>query len=478
MYSLRLLRFAAVLSAVAALVSSCRRAPIEPVEAWRRAAHQTGVKVLLVGIDGLSPRLVDRFAAEGALPVTSDLIARGSYGVLRSENPTISPALWTTIATGRSRRAHGIKNFVARREGGRDGLVGSHDRRTHALWTIASAAGREVGFAGWWATWPAEAVDGWIVSDRLTEGRWVRWTKAERGTALAYPEALAPELLRQVVDPLSLRSQDVAEIVELVGSEAAEFDGAQEPILAHAASVLKFAWAGQRSIERVSENLLARGQPELTSVFLIANDPISHTFWHYFEPTAFPPFGADLEPRAIERLGRAIPNIYAHNDRALRRLLALVDPATVVILVSDHGFEASRRLPKVQLTDEDFKERDRRRAAGEAPEAQVAVGQSGNHSLRGVFLAAGGPIASGKPPVEARIHDVAPTILALLGLPIADDMDGRVLEEIFDPEFLRRFPVRRVPSYETLLPKAVHETQLEDEDRERLEMLRSLGYIQ
>ncbi len=431
--------------------------------------HSTGVKVLIVGIDGLSPRLVERFIHQGGLDATRRLIERGSHGVLLSENPTISPALWTTIATGRSRRAHGVKNFVTQRDGGRSGLVGSHDRRTHALWTMASAAGRSVGFAGWWATWPAEAVNGWMVSDRMAEDRWTRWTKAERGKALTFPESLGEDLVSQIVHPMSLVARDVLEIVELQGTEIAEFDRATEPVYAHAASVLKFAYASQLSLERMTETLLARGQPDLASVFLIANDPISHTFWHYFQPAAFPPFGDELEPRAIERLGRAIPNIHRHNDAFIARLQTLVSPETVILVVSDHGFEASKRLPKAKLTEEDFRDRDA---------AEVAVGQTGHHTLRGTIIAAGGPIRQGAVPKDATIHDIAPTVLALLGLPIGEDMDGRVLDELIDPAFLQRFPVRRIPSYETLLPKAAQDLSRQDEDQERLEMLRSLGYIQ
>ena len=462
------------LLALVGLFASCRT---DSLTELRRGSHSTGVKVLIVGIDGLTPRLVDQFVAEGQMEVTRGLIERGSYGVLHSENPTISPALWTTIATGRSRRAHGIKDFVATRDGSRRGLVGSHDRRTHALWTMASAAGRTVGFAGWWATWPAEPVNGWLVSDRMAEDRWTRWTKAERSRALAYPESLTEELVSQIVDPMSLRAKDGREIVELEGAETEEFDRATEPIYAHAASVLKFAYAGQLSIERMADGLMAKGQPDLASVFLIASDPISHTFWHYFQPGAFPRFGEDLEAGAIERLGRAIPNIYRHNDGVVGRLLDRVSPDTVVLLVSDHGFQASKRLPKPKLTDDDFRERDRQQAEGDDG-GEVAVGQSGNHNLHGVLIAAGGPILKGAQPRKARIHDITPTVLALLGLPVAEDMDGRVLEELIDPAFLARFPVRRIPSYEKLLPQAVRDPTLKDEDQERLEMLRSLGYIQ
>ena len=46
--------------------------------------------------------------------------------------------------------------------------------------------------------------------------------------------------------------------------------------------------------------------------------------------------------------------------------------------------------------------------------------------------------------------DVAPTLLYLMGLPVARDMEGRVLTEILEPEFARQHPVTFIPSYESL----------------------------
>ena len=52
----------------------------------------------------------------------------------------------------------------------------------------------------------------------------------------------------------------------------------------------------------------------------------------------------------------------------------------------------------------------------------------------GVFLAAGGPVLPGVS-VAPSIYDIAPTVLALLGMPVPDDMPGRVIEEIVEPAF-------------------------------------------
>jgi len=70
------------------------------------------------------------------------------------------------------------------------------------------------------------------------------------------------------------------------------------------------------------------------------------------------------------------------------------------------------------------------------------------HTLRGIFLAYGKGIKKGQK-VNARIYDIAPTILHIFGLPIPNDMDGRVLMEIFeeDSEFARRKPKYVDPSY-------------------------------
>ncbi len=57
--------------------------------------------------------------------------------------------------------------------------------------------------------------------------------------------------------------------------------------------------------------------------------------------------------------------------------------------------------------------------------------RSGGHRMNGVFLACGPDIARGRELEGARITDVTPTILHLMGLPVPDRMDGRVLQDVF-----------------------------------------------
>lgn len=56
------------------------------------------------------------------------------------------------------------------------------------------------------------------------------------------------------------------------------------------------------------------------------------------------------------------------------------------------------------------------------------------HSMNGIFLASGKGIKKGEKINEVQIYDITPTILHILGLPVPEDMDGRVLTELFVPE--------------------------------------------
>jgi hypothetical protein len=55
------------------------------------------------------------------------------------------------------------------------------------------------------------------------------------------------------------------------------------------------------------------------------------------------------------------------------------------------------------------------------------------------------------------VLDLAPTMLYLMGLPVARDMEGRVLTEMVDEAFARAHPVTFIPSYESLAVTAAPE---------------------
>jgi predicted AlkP superfamily phosphohydrolase/phosphomutase len=106
--------------------------------------------------------------------------------------------------------------------------------------------------------------------------------------------------------------------------------------------------------------------------------------------------------------------------------------------------------------------------------ADSALG-TGAHRLNGIFLAWGKHIMPKQPLTGASVIDVAPTVLHLMGQPIPDDMDGRVLKEIFEPDFSTK-PIEYVPG---LAPEEEMGESVYSDDEVALitERLRGLGYV-
>jgi predicted AlkP superfamily phosphohydrolase/phosphomutase len=73
---------------------------------------------------------------------------------------------------------------------------------------------------------------------------------------------------------------------------------------------------------------------------------------------------------------------------------------------------------------------------------------TGTHYPEGVLMACGPGIRRGQALPRQSILDTAPTLLYSLGLPIPADFEGRVIEDLFEPDYLRRHPVRLGPPTE------------------------------
>ncbi|MGD9202096.1 MAG: alkaline phosphatase family protein, partial [Chitinispirillia bacterium] len=68
--------------------------------------------LLVLGADGLDLQLIQHLIQQNKLPHFKKLIETGAWGICLSEREMRSPALWTTISTGRPRSVHGIYDFI------------------------------------------------------------------------------------------------------------------------------------------------------------------------------------------------------------------------------------------------------------------------------------------------------------------------------------------------------------------------------
>lgn len=109
------------------------------------------------------------------------------------------------------------------------------------------------------------------------------------------------------------------------------------------------------------------------------------------------------------------------------------------------------------------------------------ISDPGGHHIEGVFIAKGPKIVhSPKPLTNLSITDLAPTILYALGLPIPEDMDGKVLTQIFDPAWVKAQPVQFGPVHGRWPSEEEAQSILEETSSGEeviIERLRALGYV-
>ena len=104
---------------------------------------------------------------------------------------------------------------------------------------------------------------------------------------------------------------------------------------------------------------------------------------------------------------------------------------------------------------------------------------SGTHRINGIALFKGPPFIKGQRLKDVSIMDMAPTILYFLGVPIPGDMEGRVLEQVFETSFLETYPITYQKKPETETQPGDQGGSYTEEEAEKIrERLTGLGYLE
>ena len=269
-------------------------------------------RVLLVGIDGAPPSLLDHWMEEGELPALASLRDGGCSGVLRSTANLSSPSAWTSISTGVNPGKHGIFGFFDRLPG--TWSFRQNDSRARAAepyWITASRAGLSTATLNMPCSWPVDEVRGIQVAGWLAP--------SDRSEGFAHPRSLAEEL-RARFGPYPLHS-DIQRLVA-----AGRHEAARDRILTNL-----------RRKGEIAEGLLLRERWELMTVVFSDTDAAAHYYWHLSD---------ESHPRHCPRIRRDVGEImlmaYREVDRALGRLIERLSDLDAVLVVSDHGAGPSR----------------------------------------------------------------------------------------------------------------------------------------
>ncbi|MGQ9816026.1 MAG: alkaline phosphatase family protein, partial [Candidatus Roseilinea sp.] len=120
-------------------------------------------KVLIVGLDGASPKIINQLAEQGDLPYLRALFSRAPLRPLESVPPYATPAAWSTIYTGLPPASHGILDFVDWSDSSMP-LADSASLRAKPIWQHLSEQGKRVAMIAFPLTYPPPVVNGVMVS--------------------------------------------------------------------------------------------------------------------------------------------------------------------------------------------------------------------------------------------------------------------------------------------------------------------------
>lgn len=382
-----------------------RRAAVESEDPPRQAhdALASRPRVILIGWDGADWSLLDRLAAAGRMPHLARLLREGRTARLKSFVPTLSPIVWTSVTTGVTPDLHGVLDFQEiDRESGAVVPISGHSRRSAAIWNIASARGLRVGVVGWWATHPAEQVNGFFVSDRASA---ILFEGAREG--IAYPDSLEPGVRRVIDAEGRIEDADLepyfAMTEEAIAADRKREGGLENPMVAMAKIL-----GATRTVQKIARDLYDRERPDLTAVYFEGTDAVGHVFASYA-----PPRLSCVSEEDFRRYSGTVDAYYGTIDQMLGQWMrrAREDGATL-LLCSDHGFKW---------------EEDRTCARSSLNWTTAAFW----HRLHGVLAAWGARVQPAATRGDASVYDLVPTVSALLGLPQDPKMSGRALLSLF-----------------------------------------------
>lgn len=411
------------------------------------------VKVVVLGFDGANWPTIDPLIAAGKLPFLKKLKQESAWADFATDKPTKSSVVWTSIATGRTMVKHGILDFTYLKENNIQVPYSNAEKRVPSLWQMLDRFGLRSVVVNWFVTHPPDRFNGVMVSDRF---RQILIKKAE--FANSYQDSVQPTMdfyrLKQVID------RDYGRTRSRIGMP--DFPSRFEQV--HPGQDFRRHFTLQNSrtfvmqdalVENVTDLLFRKEKADLYMTYFRLPDITQHFVLRLlpdeFIQANFPAEGSpwnlspETERRVLERIARELEPVYRYMDVLLQKYMG--DPEfkdAYFFVMSDHGFS---------LYPGGYNHYD-------LPEEMPAP--------PGILLVKGPKVRPGK--TEACIYDIAPSVLYLFGLPLDRGMDGKPLRDLFKLN-------RKVKYTEYVLDRDKRGVARKDSDRETLEELKALGYI-
>ena len=407
-------------------------------------------RVLLIGWDAADWKLIDSLMQQGAMPHTQSFLERGSRGNLATLQPVLSPMLWNSISTGKRPYKHGIHGFTEPMPDGKGVRASSSTSRTcKAIWNILTQQGMTANVVSWFCGHPAEPINGICVSDIFQKVKID--TKSDSTDLPPLPDdCVHPASLRETMAELRIHPGELTEEEILLFIPcAAKIDQAKDRRLTMFAKL----FAEMVNVHNAATFVIEQNDWDFMGVYYDSIDHFGHGFMQYH-----PPRMENVSEEDFEIYKDLVTSCYRFHDLMLGRLMHLAGEDTTIVLCSDHGYHSDHLRPK------------------ETP--KEPAGPAVWHRNYGVVAMAGPGVKRGEQIYGANLLDITPTVLTLLGLPVAKDMDGKALLHAIDAEWTPD----PISSWEDVAGEAGMHSKEKREDpfaaREALRQLVELGYIE
>ncbi len=434
-YSWRSALLVAFLALASVYVLIERREAFEPkAQAALPSALEPEPRPLLmvVGIESATLDAILPLAGQGQLPFFAQLIERGAHGRLGTLSPTYPDALWSSVATGKLPYKHGVLGSqvfpagflspgsalrlvpagfggpVLRMAGFKPWQADTRTRDVLAIWEVLARLGVDAGVIGWPVCHPGTGELEFAFSESYFDGNFI--------AANARPSELVE---RAILFRLSTAEIDTG-VVEQLGLEVPH-------------DVLRML-AGDLWRESLTTFLL--DQKRGVRAWFLMLPGLTEVSARYFGSYSAVQFEGDQAP-LHNQSAQFLVSYYRHLDAFLAELWQRTSGPRILAVVSSFGVDTPTGVRRLlgNLSGKPIEGR-----FGGAPDGVIFLSGEG---IREGFLLEG-----------AQVIDVMPTLLYGLRLPIAGDLDGRVLTWGFEASFLARNPLTFVPSYETLAARA------------------------
>ncbi len=396
------------------------RDPIRPANVVLPVVSASGPRVTMLLLDGGSLEYIWPRVAAGRLPNFARLLDSGAAMDLATIRPTAPEAVWSAVATGMYPNKNGVRSsalYYVRGDNRALALLPDHcfapwlvrlgiirreeyssaALRARPLWNILADAGIAVGVVRWPLTYPAQAVNGFVLSDRFHD---LIGSMHELDESAAYPAAVLP-LAREAF----LLQQDPPEGLPFdPGAAARSRDG--------------FYTAAMK-------RLRAQWPVQFAALRLQGLDTVGHYYLRYTQPREFGDVSEDERRRRLQVIDR----YYAYIDAEIGEALAALTPNDLLLVVSGFGMQRPNVVKHL---------------AGRV----LGDPMSGTHERApdGFLLAYGTAVEPGRRQ-RGSIVDVTPTVLYFLGLPVGRDMDGYARPDLFRATFTAGRPIAFVPTH-------------------------------